>query len=363
MISHVDSRLYRIPLTHTMTDATHGAMTHFEVVMVSLRDDEGHEGIGYTYTIGLGGAAVVSLIRQALEPLLLKAEPDRINQIWEQMWWRLHYIGRGGLASFAMAAVDIALWDLAARRAGQPLWRRLGGNGGPITPYAGGIDLHLDLDGLLAYVQGHLDKGFRAVKIKVGQPRWQDDIARIRAVRELLGPELTLMVDANMRWDVATAVQAARQMQPYNVYWLEEPTIPDDVAGHARIAAEGGVPVATGENLHTIYEFAAMIEQGGIAYPEPDVSNIGGITNWLRVAGLAYAHNRPVTTHGVHELHLQLLGAIPNPSFLEVHSFGLERFILNPPVLIDGVMQLPEAPGHGVQFDWAGLAACEVRLP
>ncbi|MCA9987395.1 MAG: mandelate racemase/muconate lactonizing enzyme family protein, partial [Anaerolineales bacterium] len=248
-------------------------------------------------------------------------------------------------------------------RAGQPLWRRLGGNGGPITPYAGGIDLHLDLDGLLAYVQGHLDKGFRAVKIKVGQPRWQDDIARIRAVRELLGPELTLMVDANMRWDVATAVQAARQMQPYNVYWLEEPTIPDDVAGHARIAAEGGVPVATGENLHTIYEFAAMIEQGGIAYPEPDVSNIGGITNWLRVAGLAYAHNRPVTTHGVHELHLQLLGAIPNPSLLEVHSFGLERFILNPPVLIDGVMQLPEAPGHGVQFDWAGLAACEVRLP
>ena len=142
-----------------------------------------------------------------------------------------------------------------------------------------------------------------------------------------------------------------------DVFWLEEPTIPDDFKGHGRIAQEGGLPIATGENLHTIYEFQHMIEEGRIAFPEPDVSNIGGITNWLRVAKLAYARNLPVTTHGVHELHIHLLAAIPNASYLEVHSFGLERFIHNPPSLQEGTMTTSDRPGHGSDFNWEALEA------
>lgn len=358
IIKDVRTKHYRIPLRTTMTDSTHGAMTHFEVVM-ALVETADYCGIGYTYTIGLGGESIKLLIEQAVKPLLLEANARQIEKLWNDMWWKMHYIGRGGLVSFAMSAVDIALWDLLGKQDGLPLWQMLGGHRNKATPYAGGIDLHLSTDELVAQMLNYVAEGFTAVKMKVGQPRLQDDISRIKAVREAIGPTITLMVDANMRWNVETAIRAARQMQPYDVYWLEEPTIPDDIAGHARIAQEGGVPIATGENLHTIYEFRNMVENGRIAFPEPDVSNIGGITNWMRVAKLAYAHNLPVTTHGVHELHLHLLAAVPNPSFLEVHSFGLERFILNRPEIVAGDMTAPDLPGHGVQFDWDGLAAFE----
>jgi len=361
IITDLETKHYNIPLRTNMTDSTHGEMTHFEVIMVRLETDEGFDGLGYTYTIGLGGTAVRSLIDQVLKPLLLNADARRIEQLWEQMWWRLHYIGRGGLASFAIYAVDIALWDLKGNKEGVPLWQLLGGHGNSVKPYAGGIDLHLSLDELLEQTQCNLDKGFRAIKMKVGQPQLGEDIERAKAMRNLLGPDIPLMVDANMRWDVPTAIQAARELRESAIFWLEEPTIPDDVEGHARIAQEGGLPIATGENLHTIYEFKNMIQNGKISYPEPDVSNIGGITNWMRVAKLAYANNLPVTTHGVHELHLHLLAAVPNASYLEVHSFGLERFIIDPPPIHEGVMTAPEEPGHGVIFDWPALTEFSVN--
>jgi len=339
-----------------MTDSTHGEMTHFEVIMARIETNAGLQGLGYTYTIGEGGAAIRSLIDQSIKPILLNADARRIERIWEEIWWRLHYVGRGGIASFALSAVDIALWDLNGNKEEVPLWKLLGGYSKTVTPYAGGIDLHLTLDELLKQIEENLKKGFRAIKIKVGQERLREDVERAKAVRELIGPDIRLMVDANMRWDVETAIRAAKRLQPYDITWLEEPTIPDDVPGHGRIALEGGLPIATGENLHTLYEFRNMIENGRIAFPEPDVSNIGGITNWMRVAKLAYANNLPVTTHGVHELHLHLLAAIPNASYLEVHSFGLERFITNPPILSEGVMTAADDPGHGVRFDWGALA-------
>jgi L-alanine-DL-glutamate epimerase-like enolase superfamily enzyme len=358
----IDTKHLRIPLAHPMTDATHGVMTHFEVVMVQVETNEGLQGTGYTYTIGHGGAAIRSLIDRELKPILLDCDPTRIDKIWETMWWRMHYIGRGGLVSFAMSAVDIALWDLKARSENQPLWKSLGGYSGTAFAYAGGIDLQLTTDELLAQTTRNIENGFRAIKIKVGCPNLREDVERVAAVRKLIGPDMPLMVDANMRWTVETAIKAARKFSEYDIYWLEEPTIPDDYKGHARIAREGGVSVASGENLHTIYEFQHMIADGGVAFPEPDVSNIGGITNWMRVAKLAYANNLKVTTHGVHEIHLHLLAAIPNASYLEVHSFGLERFIKNPPKLIEGVMTASNEAGHGIQFEWDALNEFELDV-
>lgn len=343
-----------------MTDASHGVMTHFEVILVKLLSDAGAAGYGYTYTIGCGGAAIRSLVDIELKPILLGADATCIERIWDQMWRRLHYIGRGGLVSFAMAAVDIALWDLKGKRENLPLWKLLGGYSGEAQAYAGGIDLQLGPDELIEQTRCNLQKGFRAIKIKIGRAKLSEDLERVRAVRDCIGPDMPLMVDANMRYTVDQAIRAARRLRDYDVYWFEEPTIPDDYKGMARIATEGGLPLAAGENLHTIYEFRHTIEGARIAFPEPDVSNIGGITNWMRVARLAYAHNLPVTSHGVHELHLHLLAAIPNASFLEVHSFGLERFISNPPALSDGIMQASDAPGHGVQFDWDRLSEYEM---
>jgi L-alanine-DL-glutamate epimerase-like enolase superfamily enzyme len=346
---------YRIPLAAPMFDATHGEMTHFEVVVVKVRDDSGVEGIGYTYTIGLGGVAIRSLLDLCIRDTVVGSDPARIEHLWDTMWWKLHYVGRGGLVSFAISAVDIALWDLAAKRQQLPLWKVLGGYNPAVRCYAGGIDLHLDTDELLHQTQANLDEGFRAVKMKVGRSNLNEDVERVAAVRQYIGPDVALMVDANMRWTVDAALRASHAFRDFDVYWLEEPIIPDDVDGHVRLAQAGCIPVATGENLHTVYEFEKLINSGGVSFPEPDVSNCCGITGWTRVARMAYARNLRVTTHGVHEIHLHLLAAIPNASFLEVHGFGLERFIRNPPKITEGMMTAGSAPGHGVEFVWADL--------
>ena len=351
---------YSIPLPVTLSDSTHGEITHFELVTVRLRDRDGAEGLGYTYTVGAGGAAVRSLVERDLTPLLIGEEAERIERLWKRMWWGVHYVGRGGLAVLAIAAVDIALWDLKARRQATPLWRLLGGHDPAVPAYAGGIDLQFSLERLLAQTQANLDAGFRAIKMKVGRPHLSEDVARVKAMREFLGADFPLMADANMGWRVDQAIRASRALAEFDLVWLEEPTIPDDVAGHARIAREAPLPIATGENFRTLYQFQQMIAAGGVDFPEPDVANCGGITVWLKIAHLAEANNLPVTTHGVHDLQVHLLAAIPNASYLEVHGFGLERFMAEPLVIQDGVAIAPERPGHGVVLDWVALEGLRV---
>jgi L-alanine-DL-glutamate epimerase-like enolase superfamily enzyme len=351
---------YRIPLPVALSDSTHGVIAAFELVTARVRDAVGAEGLGYTYTVGAGGGAIRDLIARDLAPALLGADETRIEAIWQELWWRLHYVGRGGLAIHAISALDTALWDLAARRRGLPLWRLLGGHDPHVPAYAGGIDLQFTQDQLLRQTEGNLEKGFRAIKMKVGRDRLSEDLARVRAMRELLGPDIPLMVDANMRWSADQAIRAARALAEHDVFWLEEPTIPDDVAGHARIVQGGGLPIAAGENLHTLHEFHALIAAGGVTFPEPDLSNCGGVSVWMKVARLAEAANLPVTSHGVHDLHVHLLAAVPNASYLEVHGFGLERFIAEPLEIEDGKAIAPERPGHGVELDWAALESMRV---
>ena len=354
-ILEVNADHYCIPLPVVLSDSTHGQISHFELVVARVRDTDGVEGVGYTYTVGRGGGAIHALITRDLDSLLQGQDEDRIEQLWERMWWALHYVGRGGPVSFAISAVDIALWDLRGQRSGQPLWRMLGGHDPRVRAYAGGVDLEFSIEQLVKQTQGNLARGFQAIKMKVGRPRLDEDVFRVAGMRDLLGPDVTLMVDANMRWSVDEAIRASRALAEYDVYWLEEPTIPDDIVGHARIARDGPLPIATGENMHTLHEFQNMISHGGISFPEPDVSNCGGITVWLKVAHLAEAHNLRVTSHGVHDLHLHLLAAVPNASFLEVHGFGLERFIQHPLSLEDGCAVAPDRPGHGVVFDWSEM--------
>ena len=355
-IESIEVSHYNIPLPDLLTDSTHGEMSEFAVVFVKIKADNGEEGLGYTYTVGkVGASAIYTLIKKDLIPFLSGKDPESIEKIWQEMWWHLHYVGRGGIASFAISAVDIALWDLNARVAYQPLWRFLGGHSNEVKVYAGGIDLMFTTDQLCEQTKENLSNGFRAIKMKVGREKLDEDRDRVAAVRKILGPGFPLMVDANMGWSVQQAIEAARVLAEFDIYWLEEPTIPDDIQGHARIAREGKLPLASGENLHTLYEFQNMIAHGDISFPQPDVSNIGGITNWMKVANLARNYDLPVTSHGVHDLHVHLLAALPNTSFLEVHGFGLEKYIQYPIQIKDGVTLAPERPGHGIEFDWGVL--------
>lgn len=357
-IASVRADYYRIALPVTLSDSTHGDMTHFELVTARVLDDEGAQGVGYTVTTGTNGNAVHATIERDLAPRITGMRADLIEAIWQKMWWATHYGGRGGAASMAISAIDIALWDLKARSLGTPLWTLLGGHDAKVPCYAGGIDLYFTLDKLLQQTDDNLKRGFRAIKMKVGRPHLSEDVARVQAMRAHLGENFPLMVDANMRWTADEAIRAARAFQAHNVFWLEEPTIPDDVAGHARVVREGGLPIASGENLRTLYEFAQMIHAGAVTFPEPDVTVCGGVTGFMKVARLAEAYNLPVTSHGAHDVTVHLLAAAPNRSYLEAHGFGLDRYIAHPLEIKDGVAIAPERPGHGIEFDWKGLESC-----
>ncbi len=354
-ITSIEPGFYRIPLPTVLTDSMHGEMRAFELNTVRLRDSDGAEGIGYTFTVGRNGAAIDAILSREFPDIMDGEEADEIERLWHKAWWALHYGGRGGPTVLALSAFDMALWDLKAKRAHLPLWKALGGYDPHVPCYAGGIDLELPLDKLLRQTDGNLEKGFRAIKMKVGRANLFEDVERVKAMREHLGAGFPLMADANMKWSVDGAIRAARALQPFDLTWLEEPTIPDDPAGHARILREGGLPVAAGENLRTLWEFKLYVAGGAVTYPEPDVTNCGGVTPFMKIAHLAEAFNLPVTSHGAHDVTVHLLAACPNRSYLEAHGFGLERYIAEPLKIQDGFALAPDRPGHGIEFDWQGL--------
>lgn len=354
-IDAVEVGSFRVPLATVLTDSTHGVMAEFELLTVQVRDADGAEGLGYTYAVNSGAEAFRVLIEGYLVDVLVGREAEEIESRWQDMWWRVHYAGRGGHATSAISAVDIALWDLKARRLNAPLWQLLGGYDPRVPVYAGGVDLELPIGDLLAQADRFREAGFGAIKMKVGRPRLREDVERATAMREHLGEDFPLMVDANMRWTADEAVRAARELRDLQVHWVEEPTIPEDVEGHRRVVAEGGVPVAAGENLHTLHEFERVISAGAVTFPEPDVSNCGGVTVFRKVAALAEARNLPVTSHGVHDLTLPVLASVPNRTYMEAHGFSLDDYLEEPMTIVDGHATASDQPGHGLRLNWRRL--------
>ena len=268
------------------------AFTKQETPIVRIWTDDGADGTGYSYTIGTGGSAVVALLRDNMAPWLLGRDPAMVEEIWKGLFFHTHANAVGATVSLALAAIDMALWDLRCKRAGAPLHVMAGGaqTRVPIYDTEGGW-LNFTPQELVDHATAAREKGFRGVKVKVGRPHVAEDVARLAAVRRALGPEFELMVDANQCFTVSEAIRRARHYEEFDLAWFEEPLPAEDVGGHVRLSQSTSLPIAIGESLYHPAHFREYLRLNACSIVQVDVARIGGITPWLKTAHLAEAFN------------------------------------------------------------------------
>lgn len=300
-ITGLHTRLITVPLRRSWgADAPEN-----HIIATSLFTDAGGAGHGFSWTPTIGPQAVKALLDHDIAPFIagLDANPEAV---WDQLWKRLHEAGGGGLTTIAMAGVDLALWDLAARTAGVPVAALLGQRQESVEVYGSGVNLHYTLEELVAQTERWVAAGHQAVKIKVGKPDLAEDAERVAAVRSVLGPDRRLMIDANQRWDLPAALRALDVLGQYGLDWLEEPLRADDLSAYRRLRKQSPVPIALGENVHTIYRFRDFIEAEAVDIIQPNIIRVGGITPFRRVVDLARANSIRVAPHLLPELSGQL---------------------------------------------------------
>ena len=328
---------------------------------VQITDSDGVVGLGYSYTIGQGGGAVMALLRDDLIGQLIGQDAEEIGRIWRDLMFSVHATVVGAISSLALAAIDIALWDLRCKRAGVPLYKMLGAakNSVPMYTTEGGW-LYIEVADLVADALDAQSKGFSGSKVKIGRPHLAEDRARLNAVRDAVGPEYEIMVDANQSFNLAEAKRRAKMLEKFDIAWFEEPMPADDVAEHALLAAGGSIPIAVGESLYSLSQFKDYLVSGAASVVQVDVARIGGITPWMKVAHMAEAHNIPVCPHFLMELHVSLVCAVPNAPWLE-YIPQLDSVTHTGMKMERGRAFPSQQPGIGIDWDMDAITSACVQ--
>jgi L-talarate/galactarate dehydratase len=358
-IARVKVSLTFLPLAAPISDAKvltgrQKPLTEIAFIFAEIESEQGVKGIGFGYSKRAGGQGMFAHAKE-LAPALLGEDPNDIAKIFNKLLWAGASMGRSGLTTQAIAPFDIALWDLKAKRAGLPLAKLLGAHRDSVQCYntSGGY-LSMPLDQVLENVGRSRENGIGGIKIKVGQPDLRVDLERVTAVRELLGADFPLMVDANQQWDRLKAQRACRKFEPLDLTWIEEPLDAYDFDGHAALAASLDTAIATGEMLTSFGEHAQLIEKNGADFVQPDAPRVGGITPFLQIMNYASLRGLKLAPHFAMEIHLHLAAAYPEEPWLE-HFEWLEPMFNERLELRGGRMHVPNRPGLGFSLSEQAL--------
>lgn len=351
-IAHVQLRSIMLPLATAISDAKvltgrQRPMREVAFLFVEITTEGGRSGIGFTYSNRAGGPGQFAHANEIAD-VLIGADPSDVDKIWTKLCWAGASVGRSGLATQAIAAIDTALWDLKAKRAGLPLAKLIGSHRDSVRTYntSGGF-LHTPIEEVKDLAAAALERGIGGIKLKVGQPDWRTDVARVSAVREHLDPDVPIMIDANQQWDRHTAIRMGRIFEEMNLVWIEEPLDAYDVQGHAALARSLDTPIATGEMLASVAEHVSMIDGGGVDVVQPDAPRVGGVTQYLKLAAYAEAKHLDVAPHFIMEIHCHLAAAYPKESWVE-HFDWLDPLFNEHLEIRDGRMWLSKRPGLGI---------------
>ncbi|WOH18783.1 mandelate racemase/muconate lactonizing enzyme family protein [Paenarthrobacter sp. GOM3] len=352
LIRHVKLSSARLPLAVPISDAKvftgrQKPMTEVVFLFAEITTEQGHTGIGFSYSKRAGGPAQYAHAKEVAEGIIGE-DPNDIGKIYIKLLWAGASVGRSGVATQALAAIDIALYDLKAKRAGLPLAKLLGSYRDSVQTYntSGGF-LNATLDEVKDRATQSIDEGIGGIKIKVGLPDSKEDLRRVAGIREHIGWEVPLMVDANQQWDRATALRMGRQLEEFNLIWIEEPLDAYDFEGHAHLAQVLDTPIATGEMLASVAEHKGLINANGCDIIQPDAPRVGGITQFLRLAALADERGLGLAPHFAMEIHLHLAAAYPREPWVE-HFDWLDPLFEERLETKNGRMIVPDRPGLGV---------------
>jgi L-alanine-DL-glutamate epimerase-like enolase superfamily enzyme len=341
----IDTLLLRVPTPHPIRLA----FPENRLVVVYIRADEGPIGFGYTIAFGGGGAdAIQSYIETRLKPLLVGEDPTFVERLWERMYRGDRGVRRVGLAGYAVAALDIGLWDLVAKAAGLPLFKLWGAVSDRIPAYGSGGYPMYPIEELIAEAQRYAAAGCRYYKMKIHDSDPRVNRRRVEALRKALGEKVRVMVDVNQKCDVLGAIRQAELLEEFDLVWYEEPVLADDIAACAEVARAIRIPVATGENNYTRFEFREILERKAAQYVMPDICRANGFSETLKIGHLAGAHQIAVTPHVPHELSLHVLGALSNGFLAEYIDWVPADLFEGMPPCEDGCFRIPNRPGHGI---------------
>jgi D-arabinonate dehydratase len=345
-----------VPITNGMYTYVHSGLN-----VVKIETDEGITGVGLAGGVQEAPEIGKSILDNYFRDIVIGRDPFDNEQIWDAMW-QPKLIGRRGITTRVISGIDIALWDIKGKVANRPVYKMLGGFADTVPVYiAGGYyEEGKGLEELAAEMEENVAMGARAIKMKIGGVPINEDVERVRIVRQAVGPNVKIMVDANCAYRHYEAIEIARKMEPYDIFWFEEPVNPDDYEGHKLVSQASSIPVATGENEYTRYGFRDLIENRCADIIQPDALIMGGITEFMKVAALAQAHDLQIAPHGNQDVHVHLVSAIPNGLTVEYYRNSTDpmwgKMFKHTLMVEDAHVSPPDRPGIGIELNDEALA-------